>query len=74
MTKKEMIKTLQVAEAKAWKDYCEFKAKYATVAPDSVQARRVSWLAIDILLSEMSVPRFTPRELFEEGLVPDVIK
>ena len=69
-----MMQTLQRAEAKAWKEYCEFKAAYATVAPDSVQARRISWVAIDTLLSEMSVPRFTPRELFEEGLTPAVIK
>lgn len=74
MNKPQMIKTLQVAEARAWKEYCEFKAAFATVAPDGVLLRRGRWLAIDTLLSEMSVPRFTPRELFEEGLVPDPVR
>jgi hypothetical protein len=74
MTKKEMMQTLQRAEAKAWKEYCEFKAAFATVAPDGVQQRRVRWMAVDTLLNEMSVPRFTPRELFEEGLVPDPVR
>ena len=69
-TKKEMIHALQVAEAQAWKEYTEFKTDYASIAPDGVQARRTKWVAIDTLLSEMNVPRFTPAQLEREGLMP----
>ena len=74
MTKNQMIKELQRAEAKAWKEYCEFKAEYVPMSPEGVQARRMSWMTVDTLLSDMKIPRFTPGELFAEGLVPNVIK
>jgi len=68
MTKAQMIETIQVAEAKAWKEY--LKAKDIFGKDDEVTRRHCrAWMTIDNLREEMGIERMTAKKLFELELI-----
>lgn len=68
MTKVQMIETIQVAEAKAWKEY--LKAKDIFGKEDEVTRRHCrAWMTIDNLREEMGIERMTVKKLLELELI-----
>ncbi len=68
MTKAQMIETIQLAEAKAWKEYLNAKDIFGK--DDEVTKRYSrSWMIIDNLREEMGIERMTAKKLFELELI-----
>jgi hypothetical protein len=69
MTKKEMIQAIQVAEAKAWKEYNENKGLYGPA--DTLTSRcRTAWGALYELRKQLGVDGLSIHELLEMNLLP----
>jgi hypothetical protein len=68
MTKAQMIEKIQVAEAKAWKEYLTVKDIFGK---DDEMTKRHSraWTTIDNLREEMGIERMTAKRLFELELI-----
>jgi hypothetical protein len=68
MTKREMITAIQVAEAKAWKEFRSKKALYG--GDDSItEGARREWRALFQLRQSMNVPYLPVRQLIEMNLL-----
>jgi len=68
MTKAQMIETIQLAEAKAWKEYLNAKDIFGK--DDEVTRRHCrAWMTIDNLREEMGIERMTAKKLFELELI-----
>lgn len=69
LTKAEMIREIQVAEAKAWKEYNENKALYGPA--EAVTTRcRTTWSALYELRKQLGVDGLPVIELLEMNLLP----
>ena len=70
MTKTQMIREIQVAEAKAWKEYNENKALYGPA--DSLTTRyRITWHALYELRKQLGLEGLPVLELLEMNLLPE---
>lgn len=68
MTKVKMIETIQVKEAKAWKEY--LKAKNIFGEDDDITRRHCrAWITIDNLREEMGIERMKTKKLLELELI-----
>ena len=69
MTKAQMIKDIQVAEAQAWKAYRD-----ATVgmgySPEQIDRLKNRWVALYDLREEMGIPALTVAQMRAMNLVP----
>lgn len=68
MTKAQMIETIQVAEAKAWKEYLDAKDIFGQENAITKRRSRV-WVTIDNLREEMGIERMDTKKLFELELI-----
>jgi len=69
MTKTQMIKEIQVAEAKAWKTLGEMKDAFGTDSAEATAARR-AWGSLFDLREQLGLPGLSVLELLEMGLLP----
>jgi hypothetical protein len=69
MTKKEMIKRIQVAEAIAWKTLGEMKDAFGTDSAEATAARR-AWGAVFDLREQLGLPGLPVLELIQLNLLP----
>jgi hypothetical protein len=69
MTKKEMIKEIQVAEAKAWKTLGEMKDLFGAES-DQAASYRSAWSALFDLRERMGIPSLSLTELIANDLLP----
>ena len=68
MTKKEMITAIQVAEAKAWKEFKSKKALYG--ADDSItKGARGEWRALFELTEQLGIKGLPVKQLIEMNLL-----
>ena len=66
-----MIKTIQVAEAKAWGAFRNAQKEFGS--DDSITARlRMQWHATYELMAEMGIAAMSTGELMQHGLYPQV--
>ena len=68
MTKAQMIETIQVAEAKAWKEYLKAKDIFGNEGEITKRHCR-AWMTIDNLREEMGIERMDTKKLFELELI-----
>ena len=69
MTKKQMVEQIQVAEARAWKDYRI--ARKVMGEDDSITARRRGeWSTIHELKEQLGIASLGIRQLIDRDLVP----
>jgi hypothetical protein len=68
MTKKEMIQAIQVAEAKAWKEFKSKKALYG--GDDSItKGARSQWRALHELQEQLGIEGLPAKQLIEMDLL-----
>jgi hypothetical protein len=67
MSKNEMIKKIQISEAKAWGEF-QSVSKLWGADDEIVSKRRAIWVAIDNLRESMGIERIKTMELIELGL------
>ena len=68
MTKAKIIEKMQVAEAKAWKEY--LKSKNIFGEDDEITRRHCrAWMTIDNLREEMGIERMKTKKLLELELL-----
>ena len=68
MTKKQMVAAIQVAEAKAWKQFRVAKHQYGE---DDVvtNRRRAQWSALDMLRNTMGIESMGVESLIKQDLL-----
>lgn len=69
MTKKEMIKRIQVAEAVAWKTLGEMKDAFGSESEEATAARR-AWGSLFDLREQLGLSGLPVLELLELNLLP----
>lgn len=69
MTKRELIKAIQVAEAKAWKELSEHKTIFG-IDSDVANRTRAQWGVLFDLREALGIPGLPVTELIELGLTP----
>ena len=69
MTKTQMIKEIQVAEAKAWKTLGAMKDAFGTDSAEATAARR-AWGALFDLREQLGLPGLSVLEMMQMDLLP----
>ena len=69
MTKKEMIKQIQVAEAKAWKNLSWVKREFGVMS-DQAKKARCSWQSLFDIREQLGIPGMPVAELIANDLMP----
>ncbi len=69
MTKTQMIKAIQVAEATAWKELGEMKDMFGEDSEQAASYRR-AWSAVYELRESLGLAGLTVAELIERDLLP----
>lgn len=68
MTKKQMVAEIQVAEAKAWKEYRVAKHTWGEDDRLLVAKLRTKWCALFDLRDALGIPALSIESLIEKGL------
>ena len=67
MTKKEMIQTIRVAEARAWGEFREAQKTFGA-GDNFTQRLRVQWAMVYELMESLGIETLTTAELLQQGL------
>ena len=76
MTKAQMIKDIQLAEARAWKHYRDLDAaacRDSSITMDQVTRSRTQWAALYDLREGLGIPSMPPATMTALNLFPQQI-
>ena len=76
MTKAQMIKDIQLAEARAWKHYRDLDAaagRDSSITMDQVTRSRTQWAALYDLREGLGIPSMPPATMHALNLFPQQI-
>jgi hypothetical protein len=76
MTKAQMIKDIQLAEARAWKHYRDLDAaagRDSSITMDQVTRSRTQWAALYDLREALGIPSMPPATMHALNLFPQQI-
>ena len=73
MTKAQMIKDIQLAEARAWKHYRDLDAaagRDSSITMDQVTRSRTQWATLYDLREGLGIPSMPPSQMVALNLMP----
>jgi hypothetical protein len=73
MTKAQMIKDIQLAEARAWKHYRDLDAaagRDSSITMDMITRSRTQWATLYDLREGLGIPSMPPSQMHALGLFP----
>ena len=70
MKKQEMIREIQLAEARAWKAYRDATVESLGYSLEQIDRLKNRWVALYDLREEMGIPCLSVLQLFTMNLVP----
>jgi hypothetical protein len=76
MTKAQMIKDIQLAEARAWKHYRDLDAaagRDSSITMDQVTRSRTQWATLYDLREGLGIPSMPPAQMHALNLFPQQI-
>lgn len=74
MTKAQLIKDIQLAEARAWKEYRDLDAaagRDSSITMDRVTRSRTQWATLYDLRETLGIPSMPPAQMLALGLFPE---
>lgn len=70
MTKKEMIKEIQVAEAQAWKAFRDAEVEGMGYSKEQIDRLKNKWVALYDLRESLGIPALSFGTMYAMNLVP----